>query len=166
MSKWIILLAALLAMAGGYAKGHHDAAEAGAVKLARQAANTATEAAKRSALALQFSETARATEARRSALVAKAAADYEKGKADGQAIADGTVADLRAGNLRLRAQWRCEAIPAYRAATVLPTPNGPSSFVDAGAELRSKDSGDLVRAGHDCDSQVRGLQEALRAVQQ
>lgn len=166
MSKWIVLLTVLLGTAGGYAKGHHDAAEAGAVKLAHQAANTATEAAKRSALALQFSETARATEARRSALVAKAAADYEKGKADGQAIADGTVAALRAGNLRLRSQWRCEAIPAYRSATVVPAPNGASGFIDAGAELRSRDSGDLVRIGHNCDSQVRGLQEALKAVQQ
>ena len=165
MSKWIVLLAVLVGIAGGYAKGHHDAAQAGAVALAKQAANTADEAAKRSTLALQFSEKARATEARRAALVAKAAADYEKGKADGQAIADRTVADLRRGNLRLRAQWRCEAIPAGSAAG-LPAPGGTAGQPDAGAELRNQDSGDLVRIGHQCDAQVRGLQAALKAQQQ
>lgn len=165
MSKWVALVAFLIAGIGGYAKGHHDAAESGAVALAKQAANTADEAAKRSALALQFSETARATEARRAALVAKAAADYERGKADGQAIAARTVADLRRGNLRLRAQWRCEAFPAGAAAGV-PAAGGVAGQPDAGAELRIQDSGDLVRIGHQCDAEVRGLQATLKAQQQ
>jgi hypothetical protein len=165
MSKWIVLLAVLVGIVAGYAKGHHDASQAGAVALAKQASNTASEAAKRAQLALEFSETARATEARRAALVAEAAADYEKGKADGQAISARTVDDLRRGNLRLRAQWRCEAVPAGSAVHVS-APSGAAGQPDAEAELRIQDSGDLVRIGHQCDAEVRGLQEALRAQQQ
>lgn len=70
------------------------------------------------------------------------------------------VADLRAGNQRLRKQWAgCQATPG------VPGDAASESGADEAAELRAVDTGNLVRAGDDADLQVAGLQAYARACQ-
>jgi hypothetical protein len=74
-------------------------------------------------------------------------------------IQDRTIADLRAGNLRLRKQWTCDSGPAG---------NGPAAGAlgpadDAAADLREADSGSLVRIGANADTLVRWLQREVLA---
>jgi hypothetical protein len=80
----------------------------------------------------------------------------ERERFHAQAKAARVVADLRAGNLRLREQWRsCASVPAAAA-----DPADP----DGTAELRAADAGNLVRAGAECDARIRGLQSVVRQV--
>ena len=70
------------------------------------------------------------------------------------------VADLRAGNQRLRKQWAgCQASPG------VPGDAASESGADEAADLRAVDTGNLVRAGDDADLQVAGLQAYARACQ-
>ncbi len=93
--------------------------------------------------------------------LSKAAGAYERGKADAQATGDVVERDLRAGNLRLRKQWQ-GCLSTSPLAGITP---GAGRSDDA-ADLRSADSGDLVRVGASCDAQVAGAQAALIADRQ
>lgn len=76
---------------------------------------------------------------------------------DAQAKADGVIADLHAGNVRLRQEWRgCEAARLSDAATA-------AAELDELAELRAAGVADLVRFGSECDARIRGLQSVIRA---
>ncbi len=70
------------------------------------------------------------------------------------------VADLRAGNVRLREQWAgCRSQVSGDA--------GAGQEPDAGADDRAASAGRVVRAADDADIQIRGLQqyaEACRAL--
>lgn len=68
------------------------------------------------------------------------------------------VADLRAGNLRLREQWA-----GCQSRATVPGDAGPIGGVDAGAELRREAAGRVVRVGDDADAHVTGLQAYARA---
>lgn len=75
-----------------------------------------------------------------------------------QATAGRVVADLRAGNLRLRREWAgCETAARVSEATA-----GTSSAY-AAAELRAAAAGRIVRIGAECDARVRGLQQVIKA---
>ena len=100
---------------------------------------------------------ARVIEQKISAATAAAAANYEKGKSDAQAAADGVVAALRADNLRLRQAWRCPAAASVPAAPVA------AGGVDAATDDRSESAGRIVRAAAECDAQVRALQDLVLA---
>jgi hypothetical protein len=68
------------------------------------------------------------------------------------------AADLRAGNLRLRQHWQgCAATSAVSAAA------GAIGGYDEAAGLREAGSGDLVRVAAECEAQVIGLQDTVRA---
>ena len=100
---------------------------------------------------------ARTSEQKISAATAAAAANYEKGKSDAQAVADGVVAALRADNLRLRQTWRCPATVSVPAAPAA------AGGADAAADDRSESAGRIVRAAAECDAQVKALQELVLA---
>lgn len=112
----------------------------------------------RAAQALVAAEqSARAIEQAKAAQLATVAQQYEQDKAHAQATADRVIADLRAGNLRLRDQWQgCPAsgVPGDAAGGVKP---------DGDAQLRSEGASDLVRLAAEADAQIRGLQAAVRA---
>lgn len=74
---------------------------------------------------------------------------------DAQAAADRTVADLRAGNIRLRAHWEgCQATASLSTAAAVAASSGDA------AELRAASAARIVRLGAECDAHVRGLQRA------
>jgi len=82
---------------------------------------------------------------------------YERGKSDAQTAADHAVADLRAGAVRLRAQWRgCEAGRVSDAAAA-------AREHDAAEQRRADSAGRIVRAAAACDAQVSALQALVRA---
>jgi len=100
---------------------------------------------------------ARATEARHRAALEAVAVRYTEELHDAQARADAVVADLRAGNLRLREHWRgCE-----NAAARVPAATAAGTGADDGAELREAGARDLVRLGAACDAWIRGLQRVI-----
>lgn len=150
----LILLAAVLACA--YVKGHHDGAESGAVKVAQQSAKTANDAAKRASAAVVAIQAARSKEQWWASAFANADAQNQKDMRDAQADYDRTVADLRAGNLRLRAQWRCPMSAAANA----------DSGGSGGSDDWQTSAGRIVRAADQCDAQVRRLQTKLKAERQ
>lgn len=83
------------------------------------------------------------------------AAKVEKDKADAEANQAAVVADLRAGNLKLRREWR----------GCLSGSPGSAQGSDGEAGVRETGAASLVRVGNDADNQVTGLQEALRICQ-
>lgn len=79
---------------------------------------------------------------------------FDEAQREGERV----TADLRAGNLRLRQHWQgCAATSAVSAAA------GAVGGADEGAELREAGSGDLVRIAAECEAQVIGLQDVVRA---
>lgn len=88
---------------------------------------------------------------------------YEQEQSNAQAAHDKVVADLRDGLVRLRERWTC---PAAAATADLSTAAGAAGSADASAELRAASAGRVVRAGAECDAQVRGLQAVVLAYQE
>lgn len=153
---WIGVLIVLALMLGVYAKGFHDGSEKGAVELARQSAKTADDAAKRARQSVAAIQAARAREQSWADKFAHADATHEEDMRRAQADYDRTVADLRAGNLRLRAQWRCP----------MSAPAGVDHGGSGGAGDWQASAGRIVRAAEQCDAQVRRLQSKLKALYQ
>ncbi len=98
-------------------------------------------------------EKARAEEQAKANALAQVAEEYERGKKDGKASADRVVADLLAGNQRLRDIWsghqatdRVSGIAA-----------SPGEF-DAEARLRFEGVGGVLATVAECEAQVTGLQ--------
>jgi hypothetical protein len=86
-----------------------------------------------------------------------AAQSYEQGKADAQAQADRTAADLLAGNLRLQNRWAgCEADRTSEASAA-------TRRLNAATADRAASAGRIVSAAAECDAQVSGLQALLIA---
>lgn len=87
-----------------------------------------------------------------------AATQYQKALNDANRRADATVADLLAGNLRLRRLWQgCQAVSAPGSAA----PGG--RVADDSTDDRAASAGRIVRAAAECDAQVRGLQAVVHA---
>jgi hypothetical protein len=108
------------------------------------------EAAKQSAAAQMA---ARKAEQDKAQALAEVANQYEQDKAHAKAAADRTIADLRAGNLRLQDRW----------AGCVPGATPGAGQPDAAADDRAASAGRIVQAADDADAQIRGLQEALKA---
>jgi len=111
---------------------------------------------------LKASEKARAAEHAQAEQFQAIAQQYEQDKKHAKAKADGVIAELRAGNLRLRDQWATQRLAneaATRASQSDATANGC-----AGVAL------DLFRASYPIvqrqDDQIRRLQEVLRVERQ
>ena len=69
------------------------------------------------------------------------------------------VADLRAGNVRMRAHWQgCVHTGELSAAAAA------AARADDSAGLRAESAGRIVRAADECDAKVVGLQNYVRAV--
>lgn len=102
---------------------------------------------------------ARATEQRRVEDLAELAAKHEKELQDAQVRSDRVVADLRAGNLRLRQHWQ-----GAIATCDLSRDSAAAIAAEREAELREQGAADLVRLAAEADAQVRALQEAYEAL--
>ena len=96
---------------------------------------------------------ARKAEQEKAQAIAAIADQYEQDKANAQKAADRTIADLRAGNLRLQNRWR-GCVPG--------TPASPGE-PDAAAADREQGAADIVRAAAEADAQIRALQDIVKA---
>lgn len=102
----------------------------------------------------------RATEHRQAADVAAIGAKHEEDRIAAPAVADAVVADVRAGDLRLRDGWAsCETQRLSEAAAT-------ARERDAGTERRADFAGAVVRAGRDADDQLAACQAVVRTLVQ
>lgn len=105
----------------------------------------------------RFKADARAKELANAKANAETKAKYEKELQDAQDKADRTIADLRAGTLRLRKQWQCPAI----ASAGVSTPAAGGSVAAGSADDRDQSAGRIVRAAAEADAQIRALQRIV-----
>lgn len=91
-----------------------------------------------------------------------AASNYDRGQRDAEATQGRIVADLRAGNLRLRSQWLAAESRAAELSGPAGTTDGPSP-ADERATGREESASRIVRAADECDAQVIALQDIVRA---
>ncbi|RRU05595.1 lysis system i-spanin subunit Rz [Stenotrophomonas sp. 278] len=109
-----------------------------------------------SAAQVQQLNEVRATEHTQAADVAAIGAKHEEDRAAAPAVADAVVADLRAGNLRLRDGWAsCETRRLSEAAD-------STRERDAAAQRREEFAGAVVRVGRDADDQLAACQAVVR----
>lgn len=149
---WPHLLALVLAFGAGAWVGYQPGS--GQAAKARQAmAFMERDAAQQVAIAEQM---AREAEHRHAADMARIGLEHQEALKNAQAGYDRTVADLRSGNLRLQERWRS-------CAANLPNAGGAGSGADAAADDRSESAARIVRAAAECDAQVIGLQNVIRA---
>jgi GTP1/Obg family GTP-binding protein len=143
----VLAVAAVICFLGADARAARsgaraDAAEQRAEALAGELANT------RNVLS---------TERQAAKALAEVAAQYEQDKRNAQVAQERVVADLRAGNLRLRKLWEAE-----RATDELADAATAARHADELAQLRREAAGRIVRVGAEADAQVRGLQKVVR----
>ena len=162
MNPWMKVLAALLIAAGGFALGHHVAAEAGEAALAK---NQSAWDAERAELASQRADAINSrmlAEHAKAVALDQAAQSYEQGKTDAQAEADRTIADLDAGARRLRDEWS-----TCRATTDAMSAAAAGAGEPAGATgLREDGIRRVLSAVGQCQAQRDALQQALIADRQ
>jgi hypothetical protein len=107
------------------------------------------------------SQVAMATERARQeyhAKSAEAARNYEDGRKSAEQHQTTLVADLRAGNVRLRSEWAtCMSAPRKDQA------RPAVGSADAAASVPAEAFGRVLRVGDDADNQVRWLQAELIA---
>lgn len=162
MSTWVKVAVALVLLgagfaAGTYVRGQSARADVNEVKLDRAADQTGL------ALAVAQSEAAqRAHEQNQAAGIHAAAESYQKGKADAEKASADTVADLVAGNRRLRDQWSTCQVTA--AAAVSASAGGQRP--DGADRLRAEGVGRVLRIVAQCQAQRDALQQALTAERQ
>lgn len=95
---------------------------------------------------------ARIAESRLANAASNADAQYARGMTDAQSASDALAAALRAGDVRLRAPWRCEE------RSVVPTHADDQRSANDAAHERADSATRVVRAAHVCDAQVAALQ--------
>lgn len=150
----------VLAVGFGYVRGNVH----GKAMTAAQVASIQRDAANAEASAQRAARSAEQAQAARNV---KIAAAYQRGLTDAKAAADRVVADLRDGNLKLRAQWRgCEA--STRVSAPAAAEPGVDAAADAGAEdsqraVRDASAGRLVRYGAEYDALIKALQARIRS---
>jgi hypothetical protein len=112
---------------------------------------------KQAAAAVEQVQGARAVEHDQADAMAVIGAKHEEDRAAAPAVADSVVADVRAGDLRLRDGWAgCETQRLSDAAAA-------AIERDAAAERRADFAGAVVRAGRDSDDQLRSCQAVIEA---
>jgi hypothetical protein len=158
MTKYLLAALAVLAVAAAMLAMHFR----GSLAVSRDLQHRAEERAAQLDANLKASEAARAKEHAQAEHFNALAGQYEQEKADAQAKADRTIAELRAGNLRLRDQWATQRLASEASSR--------ASQPDAAANGCSGVAVDLFRAIDPIvqrqDAQIRGLQEILKAERQ
>lgn len=115
------------------------------------------QAAKQARAETKAVESARTAEHKQAETLATIGETHEQARAAAPAVADAVVADLRAGNLRLRDGWAsCET-------QRLSDASAAARERDAAAQRRAEFAGAVVRAGRDADDQLAACQAVIRA---
>lgn len=153
VTAWVVGLGLLVA---AYAAGHHVAALAGSAALSQQQSAWDKE---RAEIAGQRADAINArliAQGKQADAIHEAATAYQRGKDDAVHAADQAIADLAAGNRRLRDQW----------ATCQRTTDAVSSAAggygpDGEDGLRAAGVGRILRIVGTCQAQRDSLQQAL-----
>lgn len=103
----------------------------------------------------------KAAEARQEyyATLERANASYEAGRQSAITYQNTVVADLRAGNKRLRGEWAA----CLQRAPQLGTPGTPAGVGSEGASVSAEAFGRVLRVGSDADNETKWYQQALKA---
>lgn len=107
--------------------------------------------------AVKASESARQVEQQSAIDIAAIGDKHEQDRQAAEAVPDAVVADLRAGNLKLR-----DDLASCTTARLSQAVAG-SVERDAGAQLREEVAGRIVQVGRDADDQLRACQAVVRA---
>lgn len=153
VAAWVVGLGLLV---GAYAAGHHVAALAGDAALSTERTKWAEE---RVTLANQRADAINArliAEGKQAEAINKAAQAYQQGKTDAVHAADQAIADLVAGNRRLRDQWAtCQrTTDAVSSAAGGQRPDGAEGLREDGIRR-------VLSAVGQCQAQRDALQQAL-----
>lgn len=105
---------------------------------------------------LRASTAARDAERRHAGELQAAATRFHEELRDATTSRDRTIADLRAGAVRLRREWTCPTAGSAQAAA-------SGAGADEDARLREQGAADLVRLLDEADAQIRGLQSTVTA---
>jgi hypothetical protein len=147
MNIYIKLLTAIVLVGIGALAAHHFTA------VAYEGEMTAHLLADSRAQA-QAEKAARDAEHKLADANAAAGEQYEKGKRDAEAAGKRVADELRAGNIKLRKRWQGCVVPGAAPGSGEP---------DAEAADRAESAGRIIRAAHEADEQIKGLQDILRA---
>lgn len=143
-------LVLVLAVLAGWQRGT-------VAKAQREADRATTELAAAQAALTQAHNIIEA-ERTRAQRLAEIGAAYELEKADAQAAADRTVADLLAGTAQLHQRWQACAATAQLSGAAAGTVIAHDRAAD-----RAASAGRAIAAAAACDAQVRGLQAVVKA---
>lgn len=128
------------------------------IALAEYKADVAAKTAKVADLATKAERIARETEQAHAAQLNDVATQYEADKRAIETNADRLVADLRAGNERLHQRWQAALATSELSRTV-----ASAAELDAAARDREESASRAISAADQCDAQVIGLQDVIRA---
>ncbi|NID06642.1 hypothetical protein HBF26_17235 [Luteibacter jiangsuensis] len=159
MNAWAKVASYLVALAMGFSAGWYVRSEGARADLAEANRDRAAEQTGWTLASAQAEAAQRASEEHQAAGIQSAAENYQKGKADAERASDKRVADLVAGNVRLRDQWA-----TCRAATgVAVSAASGGQRADGEAGLRAAGVGRVLRIVGQCQAQRDALQQALIA---
>lgn len=151
-------LAALVLLGLAYGWGYTTARTAGLYALQVERTRAEQVIAESAKAEFEASERARKAEQALLTRIAEIDAANEKALAESQGRFERDIAAYRAGQLRLRAEWRqCETRRVSEGAIA-------ASELDAGADERGRLAAEIVRVGARADAVIRGLQDYARAV--
>lgn len=128
------------------------------VDLAQYKTKVMASTAKAADLATKASELARKEEQAKGAEIAAIAEQYEQDKKTNDRKQADLVASLRAGTERLHQRWQAALATSELSRTV-----ASAAELDAAARDREESASRIIAAADQCDAQVHGLQEVIRA---
>lgn len=149
-----VLVVALGLLGVGYSLGN----KSGRIALAEYQKAAAEQTAKDADKLAKLTQEYRETERKHAETLNDVATQYEADKRAIETNADRLVADLRSDNRRLHKRWQV----AQAAASVSGTESGPGE-PDAAEQDRIGSAARIIAAADQCDAQVAGLQEVIRA---
>jgi len=159
MNAWAKVVSYLVVLAMGFSAGWYVRSEGARADLAEANRNRAADQAGWTLASAQAEAAQRSREEHQAAGIQSAADSYQKGMADAERASKKTVADLAAGNLRLRDQWAtCRAT-----ASVAVSAAAGGQRADGEDGLRAEGIGRVLRIVGQCQAQRDALQQALMA---
>lgn len=161
----IALVVALALLFGAFMFGHHVEHQARVAEVSLLQAGYAKSLAAANQQRADAEQAARDTEAKRVADMAALDANYQKELSDAKTVSDRTIDDLRAGNVRLRQRFTCNAGSGSVPSTAQAGTRTSGADAASAGGLRQADAGFLVRLADEADRcaiQVKGLHEVVR----
>ncbi len=166
MIKYIVaVIAALAILAGAYVFGHHVAAVAGQLSITTLKDGYDKQLADANKARADAEQAARDTEAKRVADMASLDANYQKELSDAKTVSDAAVAAVRAGTVRVRDRFTCNAGSGSVPSAAKAGASTGSTDAASANGLQPEDAEFLLREAARADAvtvQLRALQDVVR----